>query len=89
MNEITLPGKNSLKWMVRRGMLELDLLLNNFVDHGYDELSPDLKQAFILLLKEQDPTLQSWFFDGKPTNNPVFESLVAKIKANPLNSQQR
>ena len=37
---------NRLRWAARRGMLELDLLLNGFLDHGYARLTPEQQTVF-------------------------------------------
>ena len=49
--------KTNYKWQCRRGMLELDLLLNNFVDKGIDTLSEKETKSFELLLSYPDQTL--------------------------------
>lgn len=49
-----------LKWACRRGMLELDVLLGNFLEERYAELSEADKQLFINLLEYTDPELFSW-----------------------------
>jgi antitoxin CptB len=49
-----------LKWACRRGMLELDVLLGNFLETGYLQLSDEDKQLFINLLECADPELFSW-----------------------------
>ncbi|MBT8134773.1 MAG: succinate dehydrogenase assembly factor 2, partial [Gammaproteobacteria bacterium] len=38
------------RWQCRRGMLELDLLLNNFVEKKARTLTDQQKQSFELLL---------------------------------------
>jgi len=46
-----------LAWQCRRGMLELDLLLSNFLDKDYDQLSSDVKKDFVELLELADTEL--------------------------------
>lgn len=46
-----------LSWQCRRGMLELDLMLDAFVTKRYTSLSLKDKQAFHQLLKCQDQIL--------------------------------
>lgn len=38
--------KRRLRWACRRGMLELDVLFEPFVDQAYDELSEEQKRYF-------------------------------------------
>ncbi|MDG2018425.1 MAG: succinate dehydrogenase assembly factor 2 [Porticoccaceae bacterium] len=66
--------KNRLLWASRRGMLELDLLLQPFVEHHYDLLSDDDKQQFHLFLELEDQQLFQW--------------LVQKEKASDSNTQR-
>ncbi|MGB2115626.1 MAG: succinate dehydrogenase assembly factor 2 [Porticoccaceae bacterium] len=66
--------KNRLLWASRRGMLELDLLLQPFVENHYDLLSDDDKQQFHLFLELEDQQLFQW--------------LVQKEKASDSNTQR-
>ena len=49
-----------LKWACRRGMLELDVLLGNFLTEAYPNLSLEEKQLFVELLECADPELFAW-----------------------------
>ena len=55
-----LMEKGRLKWAIRRGMLELDLILEGFVKRHYDELSPADKDRFHDLLTCEDNKLHQW-----------------------------
>ncbi len=46
-----------LRWRCRRGLLELDLLLENFMAHGYGQLDAQEAAAFEALLMLPDPQL--------------------------------
>lgn len=46
-----------LEWACRRGMLELDVLLGNFLKEAYSSLSQQDKQYFVELLTYPDPEL--------------------------------
>lgn len=47
-------------------MLELDLLLLEFLEIRYANLDKDLQQAFVALLDYPDPSLQRWLIgDGE------------------------
>ena len=43
--------KARLKWQCRRGMRELDLLLEEFLEHRYQSLSQPDRDAFARLLE--------------------------------------
>lgn len=46
-----------LYWQCRRGMLELDTLLQGFLDQGYESLTEDGRQGFLELLDLDDTEL--------------------------------
>ena len=46
-----------LVWSCRRGMLELDIILSNFLHKRYTSCNSDQKQAFKELLTYPDPEL--------------------------------
>lgn len=71
--------KNKLRWRSRRGLLELDLLLVNFVDDGFDELGPDQQEHYRRLLEEEDPDLLSWFSRNTRSQDPDLQALVEHI----------
>jgi len=59
---MTLPGQQTdrLRWQCRRGMLELDYLLETYLDHAYAALTSREKVLFEDILNNHDPDLQSW-----------------------------
>ena len=56
-DENKLPDLTEVLWMCRRGMLELDLVLNNFARQEYVALDSNMKKQFITLLTYDDPVL--------------------------------
>ena len=73
----SIPGR--LRWQCRRGMLELDVILNRFVDRHWSALDSDLKAEFELLLVCADQDLQKWLCEGKEAENGVT-GIVTKIR---------
>jgi len=71
------PGLERLRWQCRRGLLELDLLFEAFIDNGYCNLSDADKETFNQLLEYQDQTLQEWLL-GKVI--PEDEAIVRMVK---------
>ena len=69
-----------LRWQCRRGMLELDLLLNHFLDQGYAELDRDGRQAFERLLGMQDQILQDWLFGQAVPADAEIGALISRIQ---------
>jgi antitoxin CptB len=47
-------------WASRRGMLELDLILQPFVENTYDSLEEDDQLRFEALLEREDQQLFMW-----------------------------
>ncbi len=66
-----------LRWQCRRGMLELDLMLETFVEKRYADLPLKSKHAFHQLLKCQDQFLLDYLMgQDVPTDKDVAD--VAK-----------
>jgi len=61
-----------LRWQCRRGMLELDALLGDFVDEHYTELDSHQRDVFQQILNFPDQLLFDYFFgNGKPIDKDV------------------
>lgn len=69
-----------LRWQCRRGMLELDLLLNHFLDHGYGDLDQDAREAFERLLGMQDQILQDWLIGRAVPADTEMAALIPRIQ---------
>ena len=69
------------RWQCRRGMLELDLLLNNFVDKKVDVLTQQQKQTFELLLSYPDQTLLDLLLGNSVSSDPSISTIVQKIQS--------
>ncbi len=76
------PNLNRLRLACRRGMWELDLLLESFLEHGYFSLNDQEKFQFECLLECDDPDLFSWFMGERKPENLAFLNLIEKIKDN-------
>ena len=74
-----LMSKPKLRWACRRGMLELDVLLAPFVEHGYDALTEPEKHIFERLLACDDPDLFAWFMGHRTAADPAIQNLVETI----------
>jgi antitoxin CptB len=57
MKEKSLTNFSALKWKCRRGMLELDLLLDIFLTEAYEKLPENQQKAFENLLEYPDPEI--------------------------------
>ncbi len=61
-----------LRWQCRRGMLELDALLGDFLDSGFALLNTNEQLTFRKILDYPDQLLFDYFFgQGKPVDKDV------------------
>lgn len=75
----TLTDKKRLRWACRRGMLELDVLFEPFVEEGYDDLTAKQQEDFRQLLTCDDPDLFAWFMGHKPCEDENLSAMVQHI----------
>ena len=64
----------------RRGMLELDMILINFLEKEYFNLDDKLLHDFSELLNESDNTLQNWIVKEINYTEEKFDDIIKKIK---------
>jgi|APSaa5957512535_1039671.scaffolds.fasta_scaffold134660_2 succinate dehydrogenase flavin-adding protein (antitoxin of CptAB toxin-antitoxin module) len=69
-----------VRWAVRRGMLELDLVFEPYVLGCYMTSSEADKLAFLALLECEDADLFTWFLKSQ-TPDPEHVDIVNKILA--------
>jgi antitoxin CptB len=69
-----------LRWQCRRGMLELDVLLEAFLEQHYGNLSPRLQRHFHQLLEFPDPIIHAWCVGGENPDDDEFQELLASIR---------
>ncbi|WP_257255465.1 MULTISPECIES: succinate dehydrogenase assembly factor 2 [unclassified Endozoicomonas] len=68
-----------LQWHSRRGMLELDVLLEPFTNQVFKKLSAEDQFVYLKLIDCEDPDLFAWFMgDGRP-QDPELASMVDKV----------
>ena len=60
----------------RRGMLELDFLLERFLHTTYPTLSPAQKSTFARLLTHSDPQLLGWLTKVELPSDPELAELI-------------
>jgi antitoxin CptB len=71
---------NRLRWKCRRGMLELDLLLNRFLDVGYTELNQSSQENFKLLLEYQDTELLALLMGQTTASDRAIADVIQHIQ---------
>ncbi len=72
-----------LAWQCRRGMLELDLVLQDFLDHHYELAGAGEQRAFETLLSYPDPLLLEYIMGHMVPTDPQLAHVVARLRAAP------
>lgn len=76
-----LLNKNRLSWRCRRGMLELDYLLQNYLDTHYESFAPADSAAFQKLLDTPDALLLEYLLGRTIPIDPIICDVITKIRA--------
>ena len=72
-----------LRWRCRRGMRELDQLLERWLDLAWRQ-SPEAERAtFLRLLDSEDDRLWRWFLGHEVAPDPDLLALVERIRTLP------
>jgi antitoxin CptB len=69
-----------LKWRCRRGMLELDILLNTYLDRKYDTMSQQQGAVFTAVLDYPDQVLLDLLLGNMQSNDTEVNSLITAIQ---------
>jgi antitoxin CptB len=67
-------------WASRRGMLELDLILEPFVSGCFRTLSGDDQACYRALMESQDQELFVWFLGRETPADPELVRIVRTIR---------
>ena len=65
-----------IRWQCRRGLLELDLILAQFLDRHFDTLSPDNLATFKRLLDYPDNDVLDLVFRKMPAPDAETAALI-------------
>ncbi len=74
-----------LRWRLRRGMRELDLMLNRFYDLRGKHLDSQERQVLVQLLECEDDRLWDWLNGRSRSEDPELQEMVDAIRGNPFN----
>ena len=69
-----------LRWACRRGMLELDIILQSFLDQHYTTLLPHQQQAFVALLNCSDQDLFAYLVRHQAVKDASLVEIVDLIQ---------
>jgi antitoxin CptB len=70
-----------LKWQCRRGMLELDLLLESFLETQYPLLDKEQKHQFREMLEIPDPELYAFLMGKKKTKDGLLDDIIKQVRS--------
>jgi antitoxin CptB len=68
-------------WRCRRGLKELDTLLERYLAGRYRNADLSERQAFAMLLELPDPTLQAYLLGSAAPADPVARRVIESITA--------
>jgi antitoxin CptB len=69
----------ALRWRQRRGMKELDVLLERYYRRHHETASPGEKAAFERLLDREDPEIWLWVV-GQQAPPAEFADVIAALR---------
>ncbi|MHB1231318.1 MAG: FAD assembly factor SdhE [Burkholderiales bacterium] len=76
-----MSAMNRLRWKCRRGTLELDLVLQQFLIRDYAMLDAAARQAFEALLESGDEELWALVSGTTPCPAPELAQIVERLRA--------
>lgn len=68
-----------MQWAARRGMLELDLVLEPFVNKRYSDLSDSERVIFQRLMLCEDQELFSWLLQREEPEDKELAAIIKQI----------
>lgn len=73
-----------LRWRCRRGMRELDQLLDRWLERQWRQSPTAERAVFLRLLDTEDDTLWRWFLGHEVSSDVEIAALVEKIHNVPV-----
>ena len=73
--------KNRLFWASRRGMLELDIIFQAFLENTYDQLKPEEQLLYQDLLGCEDQDLFAWLMGREEPQDKDTATIIAIIRS--------
>ncbi len=80
MTDNPLHHRNRLAWQCRRGMRELDVLLNGFLKRRYARLDANERDSFARLLEYPDAVLLEWLMGRMIPADKDVADIVKEIR---------
>ncbi len=73
--------KAKIRWQSRRGMLELDVILDRFLQARLELMSTTELDVFESVLNNPDPDLYAWLMGYESPSNKEFVDCVNVIRS--------
>ena len=73
------PPPGFLSWRCRRGMKELDLILQNWLERGYPRANPTERTLFARFLELPDPEIAGYLLGNAIPADPAMATLVTQL----------
>jgi antitoxin CptB len=77
------PELKRLRWRCRRGMRELDQLLERWLEREWRQSPDALRGDFRRLLDSEDDRLWKWFLGHERPDDDALDALVQRIRSLP------
>ncbi|HRN81183.1 MAG TPA: succinate dehydrogenase assembly factor 2 [Nitrosomonas europaea] len=71
-----------MRWRCRRGMLELDIVLQRFIDNHYEQLDEHQLELFEMLLSLSDHDLWNIIIDNTKEPDNQFQPVLKLLQEN-------
>lgn len=72
--------KARIRWQCRRGMLELDLILQDYLTRSLDQMQENERIVFEKLLTYPDPQLYAWLMGEETPDSLEISHIVQLIR---------
>ena len=73
-------ARRRIRWLTRRGLLGLDIVLGRFMAQEFDSLSDDELAVLVQILDLPDQEFLALVNQKESTNNPAFIPLLHKSR---------
>lgn len=74
------PNVGQLRWRCRRGMRELDVLLERYLQERYPCAPAAEQQAFVAMLEAPDPQLFAYVVQREVPEDPEWAHVIARLR---------
>ncbi|QHS09352.1 succinate dehydrogenase assembly factor 2 [Sinimarinibacterium sp. NLF-5-8] len=69
-----------LRWLLRRGMKELDIIMERYYAQRFGDAPDDEKAQFVKLLNQaEDPDIWAWIMDYEPVP-AAMQALIEQLR---------